>query len=174
MEGVDVCEGEHEVAEWVFSVRVGLGFQLQHCQHFPSFAWLSAAHRAQGRMGFALRTGAGVTPRAKTTPTLQHMKPENMTPVLSGKQHAGPILSRPGPSEMNVLAPHCLISLIHSLTLARFGFPSSQTHLVAHEPSGSKPNKFTMLHFCLHLTYVRSTYHVCIWHRDRAERQHEK
>ncbi|KAF3834857.1 hypothetical protein F7725_027415 [Dissostichus mawsoni] len=91
VEGADVCEGEHE-----------------HCQHFHSFR--PSLRPTMGRMGFTLRTGAGVAPRAKTTPTLQHMDPANMTPALGREQHAGPILSRPGPSEMNVLAPHRLIS----------------------------------------------------------------
>lgn len=86
-----------------------------------------------GRMGLSLRTGAGVAPRAKTTPTLQHMDPANMTPVLGREQHAGPILSRPGPSETNVLAPHRLISLIHPLTPARFGFPPPpHKHILSH------------------------------------------
>ena len=121
----------------------GLDFQLQPCQHFRSFRLTlrhSVAHRASGGMGFTLRTGAGFAPCAKTTLTLQHMEPANMTPALGGKQHAGTILSRLGPSEMNVLAPHRLILLIHPLTPARFGFPPrSQTHFVTHELSGSKP-----------------------------------
>lgn len=168
MEGVDVCEGEHELADWVFSVRAGLGFLLQRCQHFHSFAWLCVTLRpihALGRMGFALRTGAGVAPCAKTTLTLQHMEPANMTPVLGWKQHAGPILSRPRPSEMNVLGPHRLILLIHAFTPARFGFPSSQTHFVTHEPAGSKPNKFTMLHFWLCLTDI-GLLTMCAFDRD--------
>lgn len=77
-----------------------------------------------------------------------------MTPALGGKQHAGPILSRPRPSEMNVLAPHRLILLIHPFTPARFRFPSSQTHFVTHELPGSKPNKFTALHIRVCLTDV--------------------
>ncbi|KAJ4943916.1 hypothetical protein JOQ06_006409 [Pogonophryne albipinna] len=107
VEGADVCEGEHE-----------------HCQHFHSFR--PSLRPTMGRMGFTLRTGAGVAPRAKTTPTLQHMDPANMTPALGREQHAGPILSRPGPSEMNVLAPHRLISLIHPLTPAS---PTKRVHL---------------------------------------------
>lgn len=43
------------------------------------------------------------------------------------KTAQGPILSRPGPSEMNVLAPLHLILLIRTFTPARFGFPSYQT-----------------------------------------------
>lgn len=116
-------------------------------------------------MGFTLRTGAGVAPRAKTTPTLQHMEPANMTPALGGKQHAGPILSRPRPSEMNVLAPHRLILLIHPFTPARFRFPSSQTHFVTHELLGSKPNKFTALHVWLCLTDV-GPLAMCAFDRD--------
>ena len=102
-------------------------------------------------MGFTLRTEAGVTSRAKTTPTLQHMDPANMTPALGEKQHAGPILSRPRPSEVNVLAPHRLILLIHPFTPARFGFLSFQTKFVTHEPSGSKHNYFTIFQLMLNL-----------------------
>lgn len=58
------------------------------------------------------------------------------------------ILSRPGPSEMNVLAPHYLILLIHSpYSCLVWISPCSQQHSVTHEPSGSKTDKFTMLHF---------------------------
>lgn len=81
------CEGEHEVGERVFGVELGLGFQPQRCQHFRSLLLglcRAAAHRGIGRTGFTLGTGAGVAPRAKTIPTLQHMEPANMTPSLGG------------------------------------------------------------------------------------------
>lgn len=150
MEGAD--EGEHEVAEWVFSVRVGLGFQLQHCQHFPFFAWLcSPPYIGQD----------GVRPQNRSWRLPPCQNHSDFTTHETWKHDTGAqwktacsILSRPGPSEMNVLAPHRLILLIHTLTPARFGFPFSKTRFITHEPSGSKPNKFTILHFWLYLTYV--------------------
>lgn len=76
------------------------------------------------------------------------------------------ILSRPGPSEMNVLAPHYLILLIHSpYSCLVWISPCSQKHSVTHEPSGSKPDKFTMLHFWLCLTYV-GLFTMCAFDRD--------
>lgn len=81
----------------------------------------------------------------------------------------------PRPSEMNVLAPHRLILLIHPLTRARFRFPSSQTHFVTDEPSGSKPNKFTMLHFLTVFSLWIGPLTMCAFDRDiRSERQHER
>lgn len=55
------------VAERVLGVEPGSGFQPQPCQHFrPRLVGFlhraAAAHRAIGGMGFALGTGAGVTP----------------------------------------------------------------------------------------------------------------
>lgn len=55
------------VAERVLGVEPGSGFQPQPCQHFrPRLVGFlrraAAAHRAIGGTGFALGTGAGVTP----------------------------------------------------------------------------------------------------------------
>lgn len=42
------------------------------------------------------------------------------------------ILSRPRPSEMNVLGPHHLILLIHSLSPGWFGFPPAHQDILSH------------------------------------------
>lgn len=160
MQGADVCEGVHEVADWVFNVRVGLGFQLQHCQHVHFFCRAlrySAAHNTSVKMRFTLRTEAGAAPSAKTTLTLQHMEPANMTPTFGGKYHAGTVL----PSEMNVLTPDHLILLIRPLTSASFGFPSTHKRILSHmstlDQSLIRLQCFTFdcvwpIHLCAHLT----------------------
>lgn len=80
--GAAVCEGR-EVADRVFSVKLGLDFQPRRCQHFGSSrGGLRLSSAQQTGTGFIVRTGAGVGPRARITLALQHMEPVNTTPAL--------------------------------------------------------------------------------------------
>lgn len=103
------------VAGRVLGVEAGSGFQPQPCQHFrPRLVGFlrraAAAHRAIGGTGFALGTGAGVTPPAPEPFQLYNTYGTCEHDTVAQRRI---ILSRP--SEMNVLAPHYLILLSHSL-----------------------------------------------------------
>lgn len=162
--GTDVCEGEHEVAEWVFSVRVGLGFQLEHCQHFQSFARLCSPP-CIGQDGVRPQNRSWRRPSCQnhsdftTHETCEH----DTSPRWKTARRTNSVTARAIWNECS--RPHRLILLIRSLSPARFGFPSSQTHFVTHEPSGSKPYK-VVLHFWLRLT-CRPTY---MWWYDRQHK----
>lgn len=67
-------------------------------------------------------------PRAKITLTLQ----TNGTCEHDTGARWWIILSRLGPSEMNVLGPHHLISLSHFLSPAWFGFPPAHQNILSH------------------------------------------
>lgn len=133
----------------VSCVSIGFDSQLQPCHHSQAFVWLYIS--LQPTMHWA---GQGSCSEQELADPTLHPPCQNHSDfttqetcehdtTLGGKQHAEPILSRLRPSEMNVLAPLCLISLIHPY---RFRFPYSQTHFVTLEIYGSKP-KFTTLHF---------------------------
>lgn len=125
--GGAVCEG-HEVADWVFSVKLGLGFHPQHCQHFRSSCL--GLHRS-----CVQQTGRGSSSEQElaSAPCQNHF---NFTTHGTCEHDTSTrwwiILSRPGPSEMNVLGPHHLISLIHSLSPAWFGFPPAHQNILSH------------------------------------------
>lgn len=125
--GVTVCEG-HEVADWVFSVKLELGFHPQHCQHFRS-------SRPGLHLSSAQQTGRGSSSEQElaSAPCQNHF---NFTTHGTCEHDTGArqwiILSRLGPSEMNVLSPHHLISLSHSLSPAWFGFPPAHQNILSH------------------------------------------
>lgn len=100
-------------AERVLGVESALVSSLSHVNTFArsssGLRRAAAAHHAIGGMGFALRTGAGVTPPCQNRSNFTtHGTCEHDTVARRRI-----ILSRP--SETNVLAPHYSILLSHSL-----------------------------------------------------------
>lgn len=116
--------------------RGGLSIQCQTWVWFPPSALSTLSLLSPGlHLSSAQQTGRGSSSEQElaSAPCQNHF---NFTTHGTCEHDTGArqwiILSRLGPSEMNVLSPHHLISLSRSLSPAWFGFPPAHQNILSH------------------------------------------